>query len=828
MSLNQYRKSFQIFIPWEREVEDGIILTKYNKGGFQATMELRNYDMDYFPGDAVKIVVRKLNNIFRKLPDGYSFHYEVQRIKTKNYITKNLEGKPLVTRILDKIRENRFKDMDVFETRYYITLSYVIFEDTGKKMDNFFKNKRMIEVEDYREIMKQHQKDFKKVLSNFMESLKRITLETRLLKGKELMEYLYSTINSKRRNNLKIPPKGYFLDSHLSDSNFTDGIDFKINNKYMKTISLSVFPDTAMPRMFKRLEELDFEYRYIIRYIILSKSEAVKLLEGFREYHKGKSRKGSQWFHEMITQKETVNVDMVALEKSGEANSALNDLRRGFVSYGLYTFTFIIMDSDLKKLNSKCERTIEVIEDLGFTAHVEEFNTFEAFAGAIPGNVAMNIRRDPINTALLTYLTPISSIFMGQNWNRHLNDIPLMTVKTGANDLFRFNLHIKDVGHMAMFGRTGGGKSVFLGNIWAQYKKYNNAKVVIFDVKASSMVLTHLMGGEFYNLGKNEMAFQPLSRVDEHDERLWANDWIISLLEQENVVITSKIKKAVWDAIVDLSTVEPARRTMSIFRLHCQDEEAKEALRPYTKLGEYGQYFDNDRDNFKNSHWQAFEMEDIMENSRICGSLLSYIFRRIETDLLRGEPLIIGIDEYGMLSKNPYIEKETDKLLRLSRSKNGLVICATQSLDEVFKSNITSIILDSCKTKVFLPNPSAATTDRELYESLGLNGKEIETIAEAEEQKEYFYQSELGSRLFDMELSKIELIFTGSSSKEDQAKIIEIKNNTNDIKKRIENWIEYKKSTGFINEMEYNYLTEIIGGIYEKDNSGNSLVFDKF
>ena len=167
MDLKKYRKSFRHYIPWESELwsseydetDDGIIYTKYGKAGFQATLEIRNYDLDYYPEEAVRQVVKRLNNIYKRLPDGFTIHYEVQRRKTKNYITKNLEGKPLVSKILDKIREDKFKNIDFFETKYYITLSYVVLDNTERKVYNFFKNKREESEESYSQVILQNKKE---------------------------------------------------------------------------------------------------------------------------------------------------------------------------------------------------------------------------------------------------------------------------------------------------------------------------------------------------------------------------------------------------------------------------------------------------------------------------------------------------------------------------------------------------------------------------------------------------------------------------------------------------------------------------------------------
>lgn len=816
--IKKFKNSFKYFIPWDLQTnEEGIILTKYNKGGFQATIEIRNYDLDYYPEEAIKVVVKKLNNIYKRLPDGWSFHYEVQRRRTQSYITKELSDKPLVTRIIDKIRENSFKNKKFFETRYFITLSYVIFEELDKSVDKFFKNKKISnnDVENTREIMEQYMKEFKKTLNSVIESLKAVSIEVKLLKDAELMRFLYSTINSEWKDNLKLPPKQYFLDEYLSNSNFEDGIDAKINDKYLKTISLSVFPDTAMPRVFQKLETLDFEFRYVTRFIVLTKKEAIKILETFREYHKGKSRKAGQWFKEILTQQETLNVDTVSLGKSAEANSAIADLRSGFVSYGFYTFTFIITDTDLKRLNDNCMKVKQKLEDLGFSANIENFNTMDSYIGAIPGNVVMNIRKMPINTALLSYLIPISSIFSGEKRNKHLKDIPLLIAKTGKKDLFNLNLHVADTGHTLMIGRTGGGKSAMLGAIGCQYMKYPNAKVIIFDKKASSMVLTHLVGGDFYDLGNNELSFQPLARVDEYKEMVFANDWIIGILEQENVKLDSLKKRAVWDALNILAENDPKRRTMEIFSIHCQNDEIREALRPYTKLGSYGQYFDNDNDNVKDSKWQVFEMESVIDIPKVCEPLMDYLFHRIETDLLNGDPVLLILDECWLLLKNPKMKNKIEEWLRVLRSKNGVVLFATQSLDEIDKSDIASVIIDSCKTKLFLSNPQAATKDKRLYEILGLNDREIITISEAEEKKDYFYVSELGSRLFQMRLSEEEVILVGATDKKEHELIKRIKAKNNNTKDIIIDWIDHKREGNEISVKAYDNLKEIIGGFYE-------------
>src|SRR5882724_1657673 len=66
------------------------------------------------------------------------------------------------------------------------------------------------------------------------------------------------------------------------------------------------------------------------------------------------------------------------------------------------------------------------------------------------------------------------------------------------------------------------------------------------------------------------------------------------------------------------------------------------------------------------------------------------------------------------------------------RKKSAAVIFTSQSLTDVERCAQRSIIVESCQTKIFLPNAEARTTQSaQLYRDLGLNEREIELLAAA-------------------------------------------------------------------------------------------------
>ena len=85
------------------------------------------------------------------------------------------------------------------------------------------------------------------------------------------------------------------------------------------------------------------------------------------------------------------------------------------------------------------------------------------------------------------------------------------------------------------------------------------------------------------------------------------------------------------------------------------------------------------------------------------------------------------IDEAWVFLRNPSIQKYVIEALKTWRKHNAAMMLSTQSLDELRRSDLLDVILESCVTKIFLANPDM---DRELYRRhFHLNEQEVELIA---------------------------------------------------------------------------------------------------
>ena len=71
-----------------------------------------------------------------------------------------------------------------------------------------------------------------------------------------------------------------------------------------------------------------------------------------------------------------------------------------------------------------------------------------------------------------------------------------------------------------------------------------------------------------------------------------------------------------------------------------------------------------------------------------------------------------------------------------------LVLLATQNLSDIFNSPIRDVVLESCPTKILLPNAEAANpASRQFYESIGLNEREIEMVQKSIPKRQYYVVS---------------------------------------------------------------------------------------
>lgn len=230
------------------------------------------------------------------------------------------------------------------------------------------------------------------------------------------------------------------------------------------------------------------------------------------------------------------------------------------------------------------------------------------------------------------------------------------------------------------------------------------------------------------------------------------------------------LRDHLWSALSSLASAPVEERTLTGLSILLQSNDLKLALTPFCLGGPFGRLLDAESEALGTADMQAFETEGLV-GSAAAPAVLAYLFHRIEARL-DGRPTLIIVDEGWFALGDATFGSQLREWLKTLRKKNASVVFATQSLADIDGSDIAPAIVESCPTRIFLPNerafePQIAAT----YRSFGLNDRQIEIVARATPKRDYYCQSRRGNRLFALGLGEVALAFTAASSKSDHAAI---------------------------------------------------------
>jgi type IV secretion system protein VirB4 len=569
------------------------------------------------------------------------------------------------------------------------------------------------------------------------------------------------------------PPQSFnYLDFWLGRHRLITGLRPSIGGRAIRVVIPTGLPPESHGEVCSFLCELPFSYRYSIRAILLGTQSANRVIARIRKHQHQKILR--LWdFMKQTTGLEAVPIyrNEHAVDMAEDANEAAREAHANLVRYLYLSLGVVLIGENEKDVTEKAEEVRKLFSHYGFFARIEDFNAIEAWRGFLPGDGYSNVRKPLVSSQNLADLIPMTTLWAGELYNPNPmyppNTPPLFYATSDGQTPFRFHKHVGDVGHGLIIGPIGSGKSTIIDFMIAQSFRIPGVQVFVFDKGYSSFVLTRACGGHHWDLGNDPISAAPLINVDQDIERDWAHGYVSALLRIAlNRVLEPLEDEAVWRALELLSGRPQHFRTMTALQGMLQDSSLKAALVRYTLKGPMGRYIDANQDALLNARFSTFELETLQHNEALVPMLL-YLFHRLE-QRLDGRPTLVVVDEAWVALTKSFFGAKLEEWLRTLRKKNAAVWLATQSLDDLQQSEYRSVVLESCPTKLFLPNPEASTPNlREVYRDFGLTDRQIEIIAEAIPKKHYYLVSPKGRRLFDLALDPATLSFVGASSKAD-------------------------------------------------------------
>ena len=526
-----------------------------------------------------------------------------------------------------------------------------------------------------------------------------------------------------------------FLDFYLPESPIECHRGFlRLDDYYLKTLTLSEPSAASFPLMFQRLLEIQANFFIATEWKKQTSDKTHRLIHSRRRHYHTTKRSFLSYLNtsDAPASAQDVLVDDSKEAQIRELGKALEELEVNGNYFGEFSLTIVIYDLDLAKVEAACADFYKVFSIADAQLLEERYNLLNAYLATVPANHALNVRRMLITNANYADYSFLFTLHCGERENRHLRREYLAVLETNHQTPYFFNLHHGDTAHTLMLGRTGAGKSFLLNFLITNLQKYD-PYTFIFDLGGSFASLTKLFQGSYIRVGVDSHTFKinPFSLPPTKANLDFLTLFVRVLAESPGgEALSAPQERELHEQIQNLYEVEDeSLRTLGTLA-NTLPRALDARLYKWKQGGQFGFLFDNPDDNVTLSRFQCFDFQGMKEYPQVLEPLLFYILHR--ADAIISDPKIshvfkaFFIDEAWVFLKNPGLRAYISQALRTWRKSNAALILSTQSLDELRKSEILDILVESCGTKIFLANPDL---DRELYrEHFHLNDHELELV----------------------------------------------------------------------------------------------------
>jgi len=576
---------FPSLINYFEFVDEGVLFNR--DGSLLGCFYYGGPDMDSSLGFEEDQLSSQIQSIFQNFGNGWSVHVDLVRIPAIDYPPTNHFNSPTSLLIETHRRERYKKEGEHFENIYAVSFSYLPSVVENNAMNNFFvQNSRKAEASQSLEfnisVFNQKLAEFQGNISN--------KLRIKRMNSAEMMTFLHRCICGAKAE-MPLPEPPCYLNHYLGTHEFIGGHEPMIDEHYIGVVTLTQFPNESFSGILHILSTLPFEYRFSSRFLFYDSIDALNIVDEYQGKYLGMKYSIGQMILGAFGKDPRLNPDAAnrsVLTKIEETKTAQEAIELGQVNYGYATLAIVILVKD----KAECKRRLEFIRDLlnnnWFPCIIEKMNSIEAYLGSLPGETLKNIRKPFISTQNLADMLPLTDVWTGAEYNPcpyyPKASPPLFYAATRGTTPFRFNVHVGDVGHTLILGPTGAGKSVLLSHIANSALRYEDAQVYIFDKGYSQYILTHALRGKFYDIlgDEDDLSFCPLGNLGEISEQKWACGFIERVVTLQGVVINPSIRAAIELAIRDTS--KSSSKTLSDFYLNLQNDEVKEALKPFVQI----------------------------------------------------------------------------------------------------------------------------------------------------------------------------------------------------------------------------------------------------
>lgn len=419
-----------------------------------------------------------------------------------------------------------------------------------------------------------------------------------------------------------------------------------------------------------------------------------------------------------IKQRRMMNAEDKAITQVAEISDALDLATSGHVAFGDHHLTVMCMEDDLPGLEKSMSMAIAELVNIGINPVREKLVLEQCYWAQLPANFQFVGRKANIHSLNLAGFASMHNFPVGKIAGNHWGDAVTVFNTTSGTPYF-FNFHMRDVGHTMIIGPTGAGKTVLMNFLVAQVQKFN-CRTFLFDKDRGSEIFVRALDGKYTIIDPSKNCkFNPLKLPDTLENRNFLIEWIKEMVSVHDEPVTAEDNARIAEAVAGNYKLDPKDRVLRNIAPFLGLEgpgSIASRIKMWHSGGPYSGLFDNEEDviSFANDRVFGFEMGEVLSDRISLVPSLMYLFHRIQL-ALDGTPTIIILDEAWALIDNKYFAGKIKDWLKTLRKLNGMVVFATQSVEDATKSEISDTLVQQTATQIFLPNPKATETYKKVF-----------------------------------------------------------------------------------------------------------------
>src|SRR5262245_4450890 len=676
-------------VNWRTMILPGLVLQK-RLHGLQRHYRVRGPDLLGRSEEEQGALMLAANGVLQRLGGHWMLQSEAQRTRVKTlpalktpYVVTNLMDEEHRTRLLKHSRE----------TTYALTLSWLPPQLSAERGIKFLMRGPGRPTRVTRDADVPQLGEFIQQTDFFLGLLRGILAQCRGMDEQETLTYLHNCVSDRW---YPVGPLASWLDldQQLCDTDLDPaGWYPQLGRWHLRTCSLYAYPAQSLAGIMRHLEALALDFRWCTRW---------KGMEGHVQESFLKSNQRA-WIGEELTVMDRIGEsatheaarvrNTTATLHAEDVDATRQEIGMGLTALGEFTSTVTVWDEGPDIAEAKRELVMETFSKAGCTMHRETRHQTAAWFSSFPGDWRHNEHKSKQDALFLAQFCPgLNAMWPGPERDEHLKAGPWFYAQTEFSSLFRVVAHLRTLAHFLLLGNTQSGKTSLANFMRAYWMQYVGAQAKVFDLDRGGRLLTHLLGGQWLDLGSPTLRLQPLRHIDDPARYGAILDWVLDLCEEGGVAhmllaqqyVHSGLRKlAQWPApertfdrlLRIFATPPPGKQSAfgqgrlavdgqgvahvdtTLHELDRVQMHVRWVLQRYATGGEYGAIFSGTEE-ARPHPVQTFELSGLLEQTRLFGPVIRYVMLALEWQMDTNHPMFLLFDDAALTCLMPDDERQ--------------------------------------------------------------------------------------------------------------------------------------------------------------------------